>query len=197
MKRARHFLTICALTAAIISCGCSHKGSSSISSRKHTTTSRQTPKVRTSDSEADRAAKLKAEQEAEQKAKEQAEAAKLAAQKAKEQAKEQAEALAKEQAEKVVTREEKIKVVESKAEVDETHRYHIIIGSFKQLQNARQLCEDAISKDFLPSIMENEEGMYRVGIYSSITEKTARAKIVELRKSHPEYVGIWLLIEKK
>lgn len=195
MKRARHFLTICALSAAIISCGCSHKGSSSISSRKHTTTSRQTPKVRTSDtdSEADRAAKLKAEQEAELKAKEQAEAAKLAAQKAKE----QAEALAKEQAEKVVTMEEKIKVVESKAEVDETHRYHIIIGSFKQIQNARQLCEDAISKDFLPSIMENEEGMYRVGIYSSITEKTARAKIVELRKSHPEYVGIWLLIEKK
>jgi len=49
----------------------------------------------------------------------------------------------------------------------------------------------------LPSIMENEDGMYRVGVYSSATEKTARAKIADLRKKYPEYVGMWLLIEKK
>lgn len=188
-------MAVCALSAAFISFGCSHKGSSSVANRKHTTTTRQTPKVRdnSTDAAADRAAKLKAEKEAEQKAKEEAEAAKLAAQKAKE----EADRLAQEQAEQVVVKEEKVKVVESKADVDDSHRYHIIIGSFKLLQNARQQCEDAISKDFLPSIMENEEGMYRVGIYSSATEKTARNKIAQLRKSHPEYVGMWLLIEKK
>lgn len=193
MKITTSILAICAISASLLSCGCSHKGSSSLSSHKQTTTSRQTPRVRqtTTESAADKAARLNAEKEAEQKAKQAAEEAKLAAQKAKE----EAEQAAKEAA--VVVKEEKVTIVETKADRDENNRYHIIIGSFKVLQNARQLCEDAIAKDFLPSIMENEDGMYRVGVYSSATEKTARAKIADLRKKYPEYVGMWLLIEKK
>lgn len=210
MKPTRFLLTVCGLMVAMLAGSCSHKGSSSLASRKQTTTSRQTPKVKqtTSESAADRAARIKAEKAAEQKAKQEAEEAKQAALKAKadaekaakdaEQAAKEAEQAAKEAAaQKVVVKEEKVKIVETKADIDESHRYHIIIGSFKVLQNARQLCEDAIAKDFLPSIMENEEGMYRVGVYSSSTESTARTKIKEMRKKYPEYVGMWLLIEKK
>lgn len=203
MKPTRFLLTVCGLMVAMLAGSCSHKGSSSLASHKQTTTSRQTPKVKqtTSESAADRAARIKAEKAAEQKAKQEAEEAKQAALKAKadaEKAAKEAEQAAKEAAaQKVVVKEEKVKIVETKADIDESHRYHIIIGSFKVLQNARQLCEDAIAKDFLPSIMENEEGMYRVGVYSSSTESTARTKIKEMRKKYPEYVGMWLLIEKK
>ena len=203
MKPTRFLLTVCGLMVAMLAGSCSHKGSSSLASHKQTTTSRQTPKVKqtSSESAADRAARIKAEKAAEQKAKQEAEEAKQAALKAKadaEKAAKEAEQAAKEAAtQKVVVKEEKVKIVETKADIDESHRYHIIIGSFKVLQNARQLCEDAIAKDFLPSIMENEEGMYRVGVYSSSTESTARTKIKEMRKKYPEYVGMWLLIEKK
>ena len=203
MKPTRFLLTVCGLMVAMLAGSCSHKGSSSLASHKQTTTSRQTPKVKqtSSESAADRAARIKAEKAAEQKAKQEAEEAKQSALKAKadaEKAAKEAEQAAKEAAaQKVVVKEEKVKIVETKADIDESHRYHIIIGSFKVLQNARQLCEDAIAKDFLPSIMENEEGMYRVGVYSSSTESTARTKIKEMRKKYPEYVGMWLLIEKK
>lgn len=196
MKYATTIIAMAAMAICLTAGGCSRKGSSSVSSRKHTATSRTAPKVRpvVTESAADRAARIQAEKEAEAKAKREAEEAKAAALKAKQ----EAEKRAKEEAEKaVVVKEEKVKVIESKAQTDDNCRYHIIIGSFKVLQNARQICQDAIAKDFLPSIMENEEGMYRVGIYSSATEKTAREKIAALRVSHPEYVGMWLLVEKK
>ncbi len=188
MKYATTIIAIAAMALCLTAGGCSHKGSSSVSSRKHTTTSRTAPKVRpvVTETAADRAARIQAEKEAEAKAKQEAEEAKAAALKAKQEAEKA-----------VVVKEEKVRVIESKAKTDDNCRYHIIIGSFKMLQNARQICQDAIAKDFLPSIMENEEGMYRVGVYSSATEKTAREKIAALRKSHPEYVGMWLLVEKK
>lgn len=195
MKSTTSILALCLATICLLSCGCSRKGSSSVRARNHTTTTRATPKVRAGNSEtdADRVARLKAEREAESRARQEAEAASRAAQKAREEALRQAE-----EEQKLVVREEKVKVVETKARVsDDDSRFHVIIGSFKVLQNARQLCQDAIAKGFLPSIMENEEGMFRVGILSAATEKTAREKIAQLKSGHPEYVGMWLLIEKK
>lgn len=180
---------------AVLLGGCSRKGSSSISSGRKSTTSHVAPKVRAQqDAEAARQASLKAAQEAEAEAKAAAEQAAKAAQDAKAAAEAKAKAAA-EQA--VVVKEEKVKIIETKADTDESHKYHIIIGSFKHLTNARQQCQDAIAKGFLPSIMENEEGLYRVSVCSYISEAAARTKISELRKKHKEYVGMWLLIEKK
>ncbi len=202
-------ISVAVMAVAIVCGGCSRKGSSSISSGHKNSTSRVTPKVRSEhDAEAERQEALKAAQDAEAKAKAAAAEAAAAAQKAKEDAEAKAKAAAaeaaaaaqkaKEEAEAaVVVKEEKVKIIESNAETDDSHRYHIIIGSFKQLPNARQQCQDAISKNFLPSIMENEEGMYRVAVYSSGTESAARKKISELRKKYKEYIGMWLLIEKK
>ena len=208
-------ISVAVVAVAIVCGGCSRKGSSSISSGHKNSTSRVTPKVRSEhDAEAERQEALKAAQDAEAKAKAAAAEAAAAAQKAKEDAEAKAKAAAaeaaaaaqkaKEEAEAkaaaaaaVVVKEEKVKIIESNAETDDSHRYHIIIGSFKQLPNARQQCQDAISKNFLPSIMENEEGLYRVAVYSSGTESAARKKISELRKKYKEYIGMWLLIEKK
>ncbi len=204
--RVSSLIPMAAIAIAVVCGGCSRKGSSSISSGHRSTTSKVTPKVRQAqDSDAQAQQRLKAAQEAEAKAKAAAEEAAAAAQKAKQEAEAKAKAAAEEAAAAaqkakeavVVVKEEKVKIIESNAQTDDSHRYHIIIGSFKQLTNARQLCQDAVSKKFLPSIMENEEGMYRVAVYSSSTEKSARAKIAELRSQYKEYVGMWLLIEKK
>lgn len=211
------FLPVAMFALAVVFGGCSRKGSSSISSGHKSTTSRVSPKVRSSqDAEASRQEALKAAQDAEAAAKAEAAKAAEAARKAKEEAeasakaaaadaakaaqdaKEAAEAKAKAAAEQaVVVKEEKVRIVETKAETDESRKFHIIIGSFKQLTNARQQCQDAISKGFLPSIMENEEGLFRVAVCSYISESAARTKIAELRKKYKEYVGMWLLVEKK
>ncbi len=216
---------IALLAMLIIPVGCrSHKGSSSLGSTRRTTTSQSTPSVKSTTSEsygtsanlsAEKDKESKAElaaveaerirQETETKVREDAEnvakKAKKDAEAAATKAKTEAEARAKQAAEeKVVVRAEKVKIIETEDKdlpEEEEGRYHIIIGSFKQLENARQLCQDAIRKDFLPSIMENENGQYRVSIYSCSLEKTARNKIADIRLKFPEYVGTWLLIEKK
>lgn len=226
MKYKAFTIALCATMLATLSTSCSRKGSSSLTEQRSTTYSSNTPTVRDVDTEtaAERRARLKAEAEAEAAAKQaaaeaeksaaQAEAeARAKAEKAAQQARQEAEnaaakakeeaeiraAEAKQAAEEAVTvREEKVTIVETQAtETDVNARYHIIIGSFKMLGNARQLCQNAIKNDFIPSIMENEEGLYRVSIYSSSTESTARKKIAEIRKLFPEYVGTWLLVEKR
>lgn len=189
-------LPVAVMALAVALGGCSRKGSSSISSGYKSSTSKSSPKVRV-DEDADAAykASLKAAQEAEDAAKAAAEKAAKEAQAAKEAAAAAAKA-AEEKA--VVVKEEKVTIVETKDETaGENNKYHIIIGSFKQLNNARTQCQDAISKGFYPSIMENEEGMYRVSICSYVSESLARTKIAELRKKYTEYVGMWLLIVKK
>ncbi len=95
----------------------------------------------------------------------------------------------------VVVREEAVTIVETLA-VDQSGKYHIVIGSFKSLENARKQCEEAIADGYLPSIMENEDGLYRVAIYTG-DEKAARQKIAELREDTSKYIGIWLLVEKR
>lgn len=189
-------MPVAVLALALVFSSCSRKGSSSISSSYKSSTSKSSPKVRV-DEDADAAykASLKAAQEAEDAAKAAAEKAAKEAQAAKE----AAEAAAKAAQEKaIVVKEEKVTIVETNAETtDENNKYHIIIGSFKQIKNARSQCQDAISKGFYPSIMENEEGMYRVSICSYVSESVARTKIAELRKKYTEYVGMWLLIVKK
>lgn len=198
MKRAT-LITISIAALAAVFAGCSRKGSSSISSGHKSTTTKVSPKVRAQqDADAAKQASLKAAQDAEAAAKAAAEQAAEAARKAKDDAEAAAKAAAQAASEKaVVVKEEKVTIVESKADTDESHKYHIIIGSFKKLANARQLCQEAIEKNFFPSIMENEQGLYRVSVSSYVTEQTARTKIAELRKQYKEYADMWLLIEKR
>lgn len=143
---------------------------------------------------AEEAAIAKAKAEAE----ETAAKAKQAAEKAEAEAKAKADALkakAIEAAKKASVKEESIKVIESKNQ-NSNGKFFVIIGSFKNLQNARNLSNEVMSKGYLPSIMENEQGMYRVAIFNATDEDTARTKIKEIATNNPEYLGIWLLKKK-
>jgi flagellar biosynthesis GTPase FlhF len=218
----KNIYTIALASLLMVATGCgSHKGSSSLGSGKRVSTTASSPRVKSGDSQsASSATSMSAAKEAERAAKAEAEKAKKAAKDAeakaaKEAAKaakkaqkdaEHAAAKAKAEAEKrakdlekesIVVKEEKVTVVEKGGSYEDNSRYHIIIGSFKVLDNARQLCQEAMRNNFLPSIMENEDGLYRVSVYSSSVEKTVRNKVAEIRQKYPEYVGTWLLIEKK
>lgn len=91
-------------------------------------------------------------------------------------------------------REEQVRWVERSDEA-QTGQYHVIVGSYKVLENAKAMCSRTLDDGFLPSIMENDEGLYRVAVFTSVEEATARAKLAELRESHSQYGGMWLLKE--
>lgn len=95
----------------------------------------------------------------------------------------------------IVMKEEKVTMVQSSASASKGS-YHVIIGSFKVLENARTASEQSVKEGFLPSIMENEDGLYRVAVFSG-NEKTARTKIAEIRGKYSKYSDVWLLVERK
>lgn len=210
-------LTILAVVVVFMSVSCAaHKGSSSFESAQASSASTAvTPKVKSNEQLKALAQAAKEEaQETKQKAQEQA---RQAAQKAQEQAdaaKRLAEKVAQEEAAKVrasaqeaetavqqkideavdktiTVKEESAKVVESKSPQSDGN-YHIIIGTFKSLTNARNVSSTAVANGFLPSIMENDEGLYRVSIYTG-NEANVRKKLIEIRSKFPEYAGVWIM----
>ena len=68
--------------------------------------------------------------------------------------------------------------------------YHIVVGSFKNFGNARQLRSDLVAKGFQPRILCNEQGFYRVtaGTFSGQDEAIARLKSV-----YEHYDKAWVL----
>lgn len=221
IKKFQYSVVISALLVMTATSCASHKGSSSLESVTKTTTVTKggTPVVRADQmssqanikkqSEEARAAHDQAIEDAKASAKAAAEEAqrKLAEAKAQaeeiaRQAKEEAEkqaaeaaAKAEEKAKEVVTkvtvREEQATVLETKTK--QAGQYHVIVGSFKSLENARALCDKAVAQGYLPSIMENPDGMYRVSVFTADDEELSRQRLLEIVKANPEYVGSWLL----
>ena len=89
---------------------------------------------------------------------------------------------------------------ESVKPVDPSERtmygFYVIIGSFRNLDNARQYQADMEKKDFTPVILENENGLYRISVGGYDEESAARAKIAGIRASYEEHRDVWLLVRK-
>ncbi|MDR2037317.1 MAG: SPOR domain-containing protein, partial [Bacteroidales bacterium] len=65
----------------------------------------------------------------------------------------------------ITVREEKVQPVDLP---DETvYKYYVVIGSFKVIENARKFRVDLVKEDFLPVILENENGLFRVSVAST------------------------------
>jgi len=99
------------------------------------------------------------------------------------------------QTKEVVVKEEKIKVIESQ-QGESAGTYYVIIGSFKVLDNARNFRQQLITENFKPSILENENGLYRVSVASYDDEGMARTRIAVIRDQYEKYSDVWLLIRK-
>lgn len=74
--------------------------------------------------------------------------------------------------------------------------YFVIIGSFSQLDNAKNYRETLLNEGFTPIILHSETGYYRVCVNSFKNETEARNRVTELRQAFPKYSDSWLLIKQ-
>ena len=76
------------------------------------------------------------------------------------------------------------------------YEYYVIIGSFRQIANARQYNDQLVAKGFSPEILASENGLFRVSVGAYNAESAARAKIADIRAQHREHRDVWLLVRK-
>ena len=94
----------------------------------------------------------------------------------------------------ITVRTEKVKPIDQS---DKTmHRFYVIIGSFKNIENARQYKTDLMQEGFTPVILENENGLFRVSVGGYDEENAARLKIAGIRAAYEDHQDVWLLIRK-
>ena len=79
---------------------------------------------------------------------------------------------------------------------NESNTYFVIIGSFSQLDNAKNYRETLLDEGFTPIILHSETGLYRVCVNSFKNETEARTRVTELRHAFPKYSDVWLLIKE-
>ena len=94
--------------------------------------------------------------------------------------------------EKEVTRAEKFEVIEEQKDVVVLKKYHVVIGSFGNKDNALRL-QGQMKPQYEPIIVRNEKGMYRVLLMTYDTYKEAKTKIAEIREQFPD---AWILIKE-
>ncbi len=91
-------------------------------------------------------------------------------------------------------KEEKVKVIDEPE--DEVFKYYVIIGSFRVLENAQNYKKQLINEGFLPVLLENENGLYRVSVSAYNDEMPARERISSIRGKYDKYDDVWLLIRR-
>lgn len=94
--------------------------------------------------------------------------------------------------EKEVTRAEKFEVIEEQKDVVVLKKYHVVIGSFGNKDNALRL-QGQMKPQYEPIIVRNEKGMYRVLLMTYDTYKEAKSKVGEVRDQFPD---AWILIKE-
>jgi cell division protein FtsN len=78
---------------------------------------------------------------------------------------------------------------------NETNNFFVILGSFGELNNAKNYRETLLNKGFTPIILHSETGYYRVCVNSYQAEGEARNRVAQIRKTYPEFADAWLLIK--
>jgi cell division protein FtsN len=77
------------------------------------------------------------------------------------------------------------------------YRFYVIIGSFREIDNARRQNIELTRKGFTPSILEGENGLYRISVGGYNDEGAARARIADIRAFYAEHRDVWLLIRRQ
>ena len=78
---------------------------------------------------------------------------------------------------------------------NESNTYFVILGSFSQLNNAKNYRGDLLNQGFTPIILHSETGYYRVCVDSYQNELDARTRVAQIRRTYPKYSDVWLLIK--
>ena len=97
----------------------------------------------------------------------------------------------------IATRKEQVSFTsEQDKSQNEVNTFFVIIGSFSQLENAKNYRETLIDQGFTPIILHSETGYYRVCVNSYKQEMDARGRISQIRQAFPQYSDVWLLIKE-
>ncbi len=76
-------------------------------------------------------------------------------------------------------------------------QYFVIIGSFRNYNNAVNY-QDIIRKDGFNSVLlKNEKGLHRVSVMGTNNITEARSEIKRIRTAFPKHSDTWLLIQLK
>ncbi len=97
---------------------------------------------------------------------------------------------------KIVVKEEEASLLSGEDGSMGNSKYYVIIGSFANENNARNYKQTMSDKGFIPVILENKTGYYRVAIFNSDDESAARQKIHDIRSKYSEHSDVWLLVKK-
>jgi cell division protein FtsN len=79
---------------------------------------------------------------------------------------------------------------------NEGNTYFVILGSFSQLENAKNYRTTLLDEGFTPIILHSETGYYRVCVNSYKNEKEARSRVAQIRQAFDKYADVWLLIKE-
>jgi len=77
------------------------------------------------------------------------------------------------------------------------YRFYVIIGSFRDVNNAQRQTVELTRKGFTPSILEGENALYRISVGGYNDEGAARARIADIRAFYAEHRDVWLLIRRQ
>lgn len=94
-------------------------------------------------------------------------------------------------------REVEEKLVPDGEKAPDPHSYFVIIGSFRNPENARERQAVVIKEGFRPEILKNEAGLYRVSVMATDNIEEARAEVRRIWAKFPAYSDTWMLISKK
>ncbi len=89
------------------------------------------------------------------------------------------------------------KLVEIDAVPVQNFHYFVIIGSFRDKDNAMKYQAQTGEEGFSSLLLKNQEGLYRVSVKSTDEIDVARGEIQRIRKNYPDHADTWLLIRKK
>lgn len=93
-----------------------------------------------------------------------------------------------------VTRNENFSLAAGETNADALKfKYHVVVGSFSKIENAKGLQATLKSEGNNPVIVVNEKGMYRLLINSYNDYNQAHARIKEISN---RFIDAWVLVKK-
>ncbi|MBN1925776.1 MAG: SPOR domain-containing protein [Prolixibacteraceae bacterium] len=99
--------------------------------------------------------------------------------------------------EPIIVKEEEVEVIEEeKPPVKPTFDFFVIIGSFKNSDNAGQFKTKMAEKGFYPVLLSTDSGFIRVAVDQTNSEADARSFIKNIRAKYAEHKDVWLLKKK-
>ncbi|HUV01037.1 MAG TPA: SPOR domain-containing protein [Bacteroidales bacterium] len=93
-------------------------------------------------------------------------------------------------------REVEEKLVPTDEKAPDPSRYFVIIGSFRNPDNAKKYQSQIRNDGFTPEVLKNEAGLYRVSVLATDDVTIARNEVRRIWANFTKYSDTWLLIQK-